>query len=751
MLSDQWFRPLMGGGAAILTAWTAYLAVRRLQLGDAPASGLRLSASQGEVLTNRMTRFQTAILVALSVGTVILLFGGFGHELVRVAFATGREGVGAYVAKAGGWGGLVLALAGALFTALRAAPTGGSDPSAAEPGRLTSFAFTITPPLVIFVLLLALATGSHALLGALPGPRSDEVSGLHAALLLAMAICGMFACYEYIGDDVPRTARAGVLLAALVLGAVAYALPLPPDRRSATGIAGFGLGLVAVPWLVFELLPRLRKSLEERRRRSLAIRKPRVWTAPVVVAVALGAALAGWGLGATSEALGLGSPGVIRASFGGMTFAAAFLALLPIASRRPNLRTMSLLTLVYILLGILYVQQFLDQAEAQVYFPQAVVAFIGVALASVVGLGWLTDPNYLSLHTFYRARLVRAYLGASNEARLTSEITESVDGDDIALTDLANGSQPAPYHLVNTTLNLVAGRDLATAQRSAAAFTLAAGYCGSLRTGYRPTKDYMGGRMTLGTALAVSGAAASPNMGAKTTSAALAMLMALLNVRLGFWAPNPAKERWRVPRPRLWPFYVLREFLSQTNDLSSYCYLTDGGHFDNTGLYSLVQRGCRFILLVDCGADPGPCFADIGDAIRRCRIDFRADITLPVNQFIRPTGSRLSAAHFVVGDVLYHREHVRELGWGDQPDAAARKGLIVWLKPSILATDPAEVRQYSLENADFPQQTTADQWFDEAQFESYRRLGMECAKSALADVKVAAAFPAVPLSRPSAP
>lgn len=251
----------------------------------------------------------------------------------------------------------------------------------------------------------------------------------------------------------------------------------------------------------------------------------------------------------------------------------------------------------------------------------------------------------------------------------------------------------------------------------------------------------MGGRLTLGAALAVSGAAASPNMGAKTLSAPLAMLMALLNVRLGFWAPNPAKERWRVPRPRLWPFYMLREFLSQTNDLSSYCYLTDGGHFDNTGLYSLVHRGCRAIFLVDCGADPRPCFGDLGDAIRRCRIDFSTEITLSVNEFIRPSHQRLSSAHFVVGEVRYAREHLRQLGWGDVADPAARKGVIVWVKPSLVKEDPAEVRQYALENDDFPQQTTGDQWFDEAQFESYRRLGAECARAALADSRVTEAFP----------
>lgn len=567
------------------------------------------------------------------------------------------------------------------------------------------------------------------------------MSNLHLALLLAMGVCALFACFEYFGDDGPQGKRVVVLGVALLLGGIASMLPLLTDRKVATGITGLGLGVGSFPWLWIKLRPRLQNVIREQNWK-LSTKAVSRLTVAVVAALAVLLTASGMALGLISQTLGHGPELITRATLGGMTFSAAFLALLPRASSRLNTRTMSLLSLVYLLLATLYVEQFLDPAEPQVFFPQAIVALIGVALAFVVGLGWLTDPNYLSLHGFYRARLVRAYLGASNEGRLKSEITEAVDGDDVDLSELGKGTRPAPYHIINTTLNLVAGRDLATAQRSAAAFILSPRYCGSLRTGYRATTKYMGGRLTLGTALAVSGAAASPNMGSKTSSAALAMLMALLNVRLGFWAPNPAKEHWRISRPRLWPFYVLREFLSQTNDLSSYCYLTDGGHFDNTGLYSLVQRGCRSIFLVDCGADPRPCFADLGDAIRRCRIDFRTDIRLPLTQFIRPTGARLSYSHYVVGQVLYDREHARRLGWGDLEKNDDRKGVIVWIKPSVMGLDPAEVRQYALENDVFPQQTTGDQWFDEAQFESYRRLGMECARSALGDPDVAAAFPA---------
>lgn len=740
MLSDKWLLPVMIGGAVVLTVWIGLLALWNLQ-GEGAGLRRSLSASQGEVLTNRLTRFQTVILTTLSVFAVVLIFAGFSHELARLAFAEGRSGILAMVAKAGGWGAAVLALVGSLYTAIKAAPTGGADNGdQGQPGRFSALMFTLTPPLVIVVLMVALATLSQGLLGMLAGPR-DAASSLHVALFIAMFICAVFAIYEFLSGERRRTGRVVIIAVAIALGAIAYFLPLPAVRRGATGIAGFGLGLVAVPWVLLQLLPKLRAIVRDRSRSTLPKAKPNRWSTVVVIATPLALGAAGYGMGIISKTVGLGEIRVTRTALAGMTFAAILLGLMPRVTKKPNLRTMWLLTLVYLLLGVLYVEQFLDPNQPQVFFPQAIVAFIGVALATVVGLGWLTDPNYLSLHTFYRARLVRAYLGASNVGRLNSEITESVEGDDIPLASLAKEPGTGPYHLINTTLNLVAARDLAMAQRSAAAFTLSPHYCGSLRTGYRPTHHYMGGRLTLGTSLAVSGAAASPNMGAKTSSAALAMLMALLNVRLGFWAPNPAQERWRVPRARLWPFYLLREFLSQTNDLSSYCYLTDGGHFDNTGLYSLVQRGCRNILLVDCGADPRPCFADLGDAIRRCRIDFGADIKLSVNDFLRERDSHLASAHFATGDIIYDPEHLQALGWSAEQSTAAPKGFLLWIKPSLLENDPAEVRQYALENNAFPQQTTSDQWFDEAQFESYRRLGMECASVAFDNPSVDAAFP----------
>jgi hypothetical protein len=241
--------------------------------------------------------------------------------------------------------------------------------------------------------------------------------------------------------------------------------------------------------------------------------------------------------------------------------------------------------------------------------------------------------------------------------------------------------------------------------------------------------------------MATSGAAVSPSMGSKKPTAALAMLLTLLNVRLGYWSPTPNRDNWKMSQPRLWPFYLLREFLSQTTDVTSYCYLTDGGHFDNTGLYSLVERGCRFIVMVDCGADPQPsCFQDLGDAIRRCRIDFGAEVHLNLDPLIE-NKKQNATQYFVVGEIKYSREHAKALCMkldakeNSKKDIAARTGTIIYFKPTILGKEDADVRQYSIENDFFPQQSTANQWFGEAQFESYRHLGQSYAKEAFEKLK----------------
>jgi hypothetical protein len=368
--------------------------------------------------------------------------------------------------------------------------------------------------------------------------------------------------------------------------------------------------------------------------------------------------------------------------------------------------------------------------------PESVHLLLGTAGAlgtAVLLLGWTSDPNTLSLHNFYKSRLVRAYLGASNPARARADaedVTEAKDGDDLPLWSISGTGSDAPYHLINGTLNLTAGSDLVIAQRAAAPFLFSRLFCGSARTGFRNTETYRSGTLSLGTAIAISGAAASPVMGSQTPKTAVSMLMALLNVRLGYWLPTPSGSDWRAPQARFWPVYLLREFFSHTADTGRYCYVTDGGHFDNTGAYPLIERGCRVIVLTDCGADPDCVFDDLANLVRRCRIDFGTQITFDLHPFSRETMAN-DRRHFVVGSIVYSPAHLRALGFRDGEPGL--EGTLIVVKPTLVASLETDVTRYSQVNATFPQQSTADQWFDEAQFESYRRLG-ERSGNAAADV-----------------
>ena len=358
--------------------------------------------------------------------------------------------------------------------------------------------------------------------------------------------------------------------------------------------------------------------------------------------------------------------------------------------------------------------------------------WIAIAAAVSLLLSCRVDINRFSLHLLYRNRITRAYLGASNPNRRPHPFTGFDPKDDFLLAELAETTFPGPYHIINTALNLVGGEELAWQERKAASFVFAPKYSGyepakverlddvgnrdrKLKPhGYRPSGEY-GGGISLGTAVAISGAAASPNMGYHS-SAPLAFLMTVFNVRLGWWLGNPRhQDTWTNPGPLLGLFYLVLELFGHTNDRSRCVYLSDGGHFENLGIYELVRRRCRYIVASDGSQDGALTFEDLGNAVRKCRTDLGIEIEMNVEP-IRRRGDR-SLWHCAVGIVHY-----------EQVDADATPGLLVYLKPSLIGDEPADILNYSARQPEFPHQATADQWFDESQFESYRRLGYHIAK-----------------------
>ena len=339
-----------------------------------------------------------------------------------------------------------------------------------------------------------------------------------------------------------------------------------------------------------------------------------------------------------------------------------------------------------------------------------VTAFGVVFLAA----GWLMaryiNINKFSLHGMYRNRLIRAYLGASRAHRSCSNLTGFDEDDNLYMNELKPGLKP--FHVVNVTLNLVAGGRLAWQQRKAASFTITALHCGSAELGYRPSAQYGGQKgITLGTAITISGAAASPNMG-YNSSPVLAFIMTLFNARLGAWLgnPGPAGDRtWRLSGPTSAGGPLIREAFGMTDDTSEYVYLSDGGHFENLGLYEMIRRRCRHVVVLDSGCDPELQFEDLANAVRKIRIDF--GVTVDFGDSFEPMkkGQRRCA----LGVIRY-----------SEKDPALQDGYLVYVKPVILGNEPPDVSSYQAAHREFPHQSTADQWFDESQTESYRMLGL---------------------------
>ncbi|HEX9171109.1 MAG TPA: patatin-like phospholipase family protein [Telluria sp.] len=365
-------------------------------------------------------------------------------------------------------------------------------------------------------------------------------------------------------------------------------------------------------------------------------------------------------------------------------------------------------------------------------------AFLTAALV----LGWRVDINKFSLYMMYRNRLVRAYFGASSASRKPHPFTGFDPDDDPQFADL---QEQRPYHIVNTSLNLVSGEELAWQTRKAASFAFTPRFCGfemplmpaqgdnvglrdAQRGTYRPTRQYASrtsvgqdedAKVRLGMAVALSGAAASPNMGAHS-SPALNFLMTMFNVRLGRWCPNPRKPSWTSSSPGIGLFSLIAELFGLTNAEANYIYLSDGGHFENLGIYELVRRRCRLIVAVDVGSDKRLAFEDLGNAIRKCGTDLHIGIELNVSKMELKAGSDLCGACCAAGTIRY-----------SHADKDGVDGTLLYIKPAILGTENADVLNYRKAHPDYPHQSSADQWFDEAQFESYRSLGYHIAKCAL--------------------
>lgn len=360
------------------------------------------------------------------------------------------------------------------------------------------------------------------------------------------------------------------------------------------------------------------------------------------------------------------------------------------------------------------------------------VCVLGVTAAIYVWARWLVDVNTYSPHGYYRDRLSDCYIRAIKRVPVSATTPNGIEMepvDRLLLSEL-NLHAAAPYHLINTTLNIPTSTEREVRGRNADFFLLSKHYCGSPLTGYFPTSQIQDGdaHINLGTALAISGAAAGSNMGWQTDNA-LRMVMTLANVRLGYWLKNPSRgvevtEAMNGPSSR----YLLREmFALKMDETQPYLNLSDGGHHENMAVYELLRRRCKFIVAVDGGCEPDMQCIDLIRLERYAAIDLGikmhydiSDLLLQSNGYSRSYGVLVKIDYNPPKNDSERRERKPE---------DAKWGWMLYLKLAMVGYGPGYVMDYKRTHSAFPHESTGDQIFDEAQFEAYRALGEAATES----------------------
>jgi hypothetical protein len=360
------------------------------------------------------------------------------------------------------------------------------------------------------------------------------------------------------------------------------------------------------------------------------------------------------------------------------------------------------------------------------------------ASITAVGIIWswkLIDINSLGPHGYYRDRLCECYLVASDGERHRTWLTVVIEffwngkrkqtGQSgttaqsaggrllLPLTDL-QAAGAAPYHLVNATVNLPTSKNPDLRGRAGDFFIFSPFYCGSAVCGYAKTESLQTSdrHVDLGSAMAISGAAASTNMGWRTLPN-FRFLMAILNIRLGYWIPNVQRLDRVKGRGVGLPFLV-NEIMGKMHEHLDYLNVSDGGHIENLGVYELLRRHCKFIICVHGGADLKTEGSDLQRLERYAAIDLGIEFEYNLRD-LQPDGRRISRAYAVLIKAKY---------------PAGKVGWMIYLKPAITGTEPQYVSDYRYRNASFPFDSILNQIYDEEEFEAYRAIG-ECAAESL--------------------
>jgi len=355
---------------------------------------------------------------------------------------------------------------------------------------------------------------------------------------------------------------------------------------------------------------------------------------------------------------------------------------------------------------------YLRKHYAELWEAVALGGIVAVAALILWALNarFVYNANDVSPHSHYRDKLANTFQFSANLEDADTVLSRG----EMRLSQM--NVSTAPFPLINAALNFADRDEFRGRGRNATFFTFSPTHVGSTEVGYVCTADLeaVHSRFKLSSAVAISGAAAAANAG-RITNPTLRFLLALVNVRLGYWLPNPRRvatgafkrQWWRGGYPEPGAQHLLREMVGALDTHSAFVNLSDGGHIENLGIYELIRRRCRVIVAIDAEQDGAFSFVSLGDVIRFARIDRAVNIEIDVSD-IRPDAKGNSKLHHAIGRIDYGRG---EYGW------------LIYIKNSLTGREGESILKYRAVEKLFPHHSTGDQFFDEEQFEAYRELG----------------------------
>jgi len=421
------------------------------------------------------------------------------------------------------------------------------------------------------------------------------------------------------------------------------------------------------------------------------------------------------------------------------------------------------------LLVLLFVAALATRGEAKSWFGQGwwgiwfgprdelvvLVNYLAIT-AAVVALAVNLTENANGLYRLYRDRLSVAFRLGHPTTGASLKLHELGDHSPYLLVNgtLIARSQARPTErVVQVPLQRRPHADPAKRGRNAEFFVFSKHYVGSDSTGYVASELLAREepQLDLALAIAISGstttarrlaAAVSPSMGRISVGRWLSPTLALLNLRLGFWLRNPefvrtdradtraaAMHKSATSWEDILRLYLFAEAFGRLRSDSSRIYITDGGHIDNIGLYQLLKRQCKFIIVIDAEADPDLNFGAFADVQRFARIDEGVLIFLdwwPVKAAALarsadrskqvPRESEAHKHHFAIGRIRYEN---------------GSEGILLYIKATVTGDEPDYVLDYERRYPNFPHEATGDQFFSEEQMEAYRALGFHATRVAL--------------------